>query len=92
MRLPAAAGEQIRFERVWGSDDVDGEFYASPVCHEGILYCVSNEGVLYALDARTGGMLYHQKLPIPSGSGKAGGPPAEPVCQCHAGRQVPRGE
>ncbi|MGA2064693.1 MAG: PQQ-binding-like beta-propeller repeat protein [Thermoguttaceae bacterium] len=75
-RLPAAAGEQVRLERLWESDDVEGEFYASPVCHEGILYCASNAGILYALDAKTGSMLYHQELGIPSASGKAGGPPA----------------
>jgi outer membrane protein assembly factor BamB len=76
MLLPESAGEQIKLARLWESDDVEGEFYASPVCHEGILYCVSNQGNLYALDAKSGALVYRQELDIPSASGKAGGPPA----------------
>jgi outer membrane protein assembly factor BamB len=83
-RLPAATpghgrgypAEQIKLARLWESDDVEGELYASPVYHEGILYCVSNEGNLYALDAKTGALVYRQELDIPSASGKSGGPPA----------------
>ena len=73
-RLPAAADEPIKLERLWESDDVEGEFYASPVCHEGILYCVNNEGSLYALDAKTGALIYRQELEIASADGKPGGP------------------
>ena len=76
VRLPAAAAAQIKFQRLWESDDVEGTFYASPVCHEGILYCVSNEGNLYALDAKTGKLVYRQELDISSASGKSGGTPA----------------
>ena len=55
---------------------MEGEFYASPVYHEGILYCVSNEGHLYALDAKTGRWCIARSSDIPSASGKSGGPPA----------------
>ncbi len=72
-RLPAAAGEQISLERVWDSDEMEGECYASPVYHEGNLYCVSNDGVLYAFDAKTGALVYHQELAMPSASGKLAG-------------------
>jgi outer membrane protein assembly factor BamB len=75
-RLPVAAAEQIKLERLWESDDVEGELYSSPVYHDGILYCVSNDGNLYALDAKSGALVYRQELDIPSASGKSGGPPA----------------
>ena len=76
VRLPDVAAEEVKLQRLWESDDVEGTFYASPICHEGILYGLSNEGTLYALDAKTGGLIYRQNLDIASASGKQGGPPA----------------
>jgi hypothetical protein len=72
-RLPETAGQQIALERIWDSDEVDGECYASPVYHEGILYGVDNGGILYAFDGKTGALVYRQELAIPSASGKLGG-------------------
>jgi outer membrane protein assembly factor BamB len=72
-RLPEAAGEQIALERTWDSDEVDGECYASPVYHEGILYGVTNDGIVYAFDGKTGALVYRQELAMPSASGKLGG-------------------
>jgi len=75
-RLPDKPAETLRLAALWQAEDLEGEFVASPVCHDGVLYCVSNEGVLYALDARTGALVFRRKLPIAS----AGGPPgAEPA-------------
>jgi outer membrane protein assembly factor BamB len=51
---------------------MEGPFYASPVCHDGVLYCVSNQGVLYALDAKTGKIHYRKELEIPSAGGMPG--------------------
>jgi len=75
-RMPQAAGESIEPARIWSNDDGEGEFFASPVCHEGILYCVSNEGVLYALDLATGKVLYQHAVEIRSASGEPGTEPA----------------
>lgn len=72
VELSAEGGEEIRPERLWEADDVEGAFYASPVCHDGVLYCVSNQGVLYALDATTGEIEYRKELEIPSASGMPG--------------------
>jgi outer membrane protein assembly factor BamB len=76
--IPTGAGPAapLKFQRLWESDDVEGEFYGSPVYHDGIVYCLSNQGNLYALDAKSGALLYRQELDIPSASGKSGGPPA----------------
>ena len=76
LRLPAQPGETIRPEKVWESDDVEGELFASPVCHEGLIYCVSNEDVLYAMEAASGKLAYKKELEIRSAGGKAGGEPA----------------
>ncbi|MBE3123313.1 MAG: PQQ-like beta-propeller repeat protein [Planctomycetes bacterium] len=72
IRLPPKADEMIRPEKIWESDDLEGEFFSSPVCHEGILYGASNTGVLYALDGRTGTLIYKQELEIASAAGKPG--------------------
>jgi outer membrane protein assembly factor BamB len=72
-RLPEAAGEQIALARIWDSDEVDGECYATPVYHDGILYGASNDGILYAFDGKTGALVYRQELAMPSASGKLGG-------------------
>jgi outer membrane protein assembly factor BamB len=63
-------------QRLWECDEVEGEFYASPVCVEGVLYCASNEGVLFALEAESGRLLYQQELELPPGGGDLGAEPA----------------
>ena len=72
VKLEVLGSEAVRPERLWESDDVEGAFYASPVHHDGVLYCVSNQGVLYALDAKTGKIEYRKELEIPSASGMPG--------------------
>lgn len=42
--------------------EIAGEFFASPVLHDGILYCVANEGRLYAINATDGKLLYEEEL------------------------------
>jgi len=65
-------GGAVRAERLWEAGDVRGTFYASPVHHDDVLYCASNQGVLHALDARTGKIEYRQELDIPSAGGRPG--------------------
>jgi outer membrane protein assembly factor BamB len=76
-QLAEQADHEIQPKKLWENDDVEGEFYASPVCHEGILYCVANEGQLFAIDAQTGETIYQQELDIRSASGRFGAGPAE---------------
>jgi outer membrane protein assembly factor BamB len=61
---------------LWETDDLEGEFYASPVYHEGLLYCVCNEGILYALDAQSGKIVFQKELEIGSAGGMPGIQPA----------------
>ena len=74
--LPAEAGESLVVKKLWENDDVEGDFYASPVCHGGTLYCASNEGTFYALDAKTGTEVFHKELEIRNASGKPNIQPA----------------
>lgn len=76
VRLPDRPADRIRLERIWEADDLEGDFYASPVCHDGLLYCVSNEGVLYALDVESGKVVYRKDLEIGSAGGLPGIEPA----------------
>jgi outer membrane protein assembly factor BamB len=76
VRLPDQAGDTVVCQRLWENDDLEGEFFASPVYHDGRLYCVSNEGTLYVLDTVTGKLIFQHELDIRSASGKAGSEPA----------------
>ncbi len=42
--------------------ELDGEFFASPVLHGGILYCMANDGCLYAVNAADGEILCEEDL------------------------------
>ena len=52
-------------KRVWKSIAPSSQFQmASPVVHQGIVYCINVDGILQANDARTGKQLYRQRLPF----------------------------
>jgi outer membrane protein assembly factor BamB len=72
VKLPAVADRRVRPVRLWQNDELEGDFYASPIWHAGVLYCVSNEGLLYALDAKTGKVVYRKRLGIPSADSPPG--------------------
>lgn len=76
LKLPERLADRFQPEKLWETDELEGEFYASPVYHEGVLYCVSNEGVLYALDARSGKIVFRKELKIGSAGGMPGIEPA----------------
>ena len=61
-RLPGARAESPKPRQVWAVKLRAENFFGSPVCHEGILYAISQLGWLIAIDANTGKMIYEQKL------------------------------
>ena len=61
----SAEGGKIAFKKIWESE-LEGEFFASPVIYDGILYVASNAGDFYALDAGTGNEIYKHQLDIAS--------------------------
>ncbi len=76
VKLPEDPGGPWKLPRLWEEDDVEGEIFSSPVVHEGVLFCASNDGMLYALDLLTGKTVYRKQLEIPSASGLPGSEPA----------------
>ncbi len=48
-------------KQIWLAE-LSGEFFGSPVLHKNILYCISNDGTLYALDANNGKIHYEEIL------------------------------
>lgn len=63
--ISAGEGGKITFKKIWEAE-LEGEFFASPVIYDGILYVASNEGAFHALDAATGTEIYKQQLDIAS--------------------------
>lgn len=63
VRLVSGADGMVTAEELW-TVRTEGEFFASPLAHDGILYGVCNAGILYALDIAEGRLLYEQMLEI----------------------------
>ncbi len=74
IELPKKAAESFQPVFRWKSDDIEGEMFASPLWHEGNLYCVNNQGSLYVLNATTGKLIYTKLLPIRSQQANGGEP------------------
>jgi len=76
MKLPAKAADALQPEKLWEFGDLEGEFFASPVLLDGLLYAAGNDGTLHVLDAATGKLVYKKELSIRAAGGKPGMEPA----------------
>lgn len=65
VRLTAKPGGKIQTRKLWEAE-TEGEFHASPLWHDGKVYCISSGAVLYVLDAKTGEIAFQKKLEIAS--------------------------
>jgi len=65
VRLPAALDEKGKLQPtpLW-TKELEGEFYASPVVHGGLLYAVDREGRFVVLDAATGRSVVARELEV----------------------------
>jgi outer membrane protein assembly factor BamB len=68
------AKDTPKAKKIW-QQDLDGEFFASPVLQDGVITIASNQGHLFALDAADGKILYDKELGIANMSGKPDLPP-----------------
>jgi len=75
VRLGPIAGEKLETKDLWTAE-LEGEFFSSPVWHDGLLTIANDAGMLYVLDAKTGKTAVEKELEIPNASGKPGVPPA----------------
>jgi outer membrane protein assembly factor BamB len=58
---PAKGGELPKVTPLWKTD-LEGEYYASPVFHEGVLYSANKEGGFIGLDGETGALVFQEEL------------------------------
>ena len=65
--LPDTITEKVSLKRVWKAEPRGGEFSASPVVHDGLVYGVSTSKILNVFDARTGQMVYVKRLNLGNG-------------------------
>ena len=86
IELPKKAVDSFQPIFRWKSDDIEGEMFASPLWHDGNLYCVNNQGTLYVVNAQTGKLIYSKDLPIRSARQRQRA--RQPLSEPHAGRPV----
>ena len=63
-RIPASIEPDAKLPRAWHTRAVPGGLYASPACRDGLVYGVTDRGVLFILDAETGQKIKDQPLRI----------------------------
>ena len=85
---PKIVGDTLEVKKLW-EKDLEGEFFASPVYDNDLVYTLSDFGKYYVIDAKTGNILLEKDLDIPNGSGRPGIQPANIYGSlCCAGQSV----
>ncbi|MBI3830666.1 MAG: PQQ-like beta-propeller repeat protein [Planctomycetes bacterium] len=64
VQLPDKVTDDFKPKELW-TDSIEGETFASPVFHDGLLYSMNNQAALRVLDAKTGKLLYSKETEIP---------------------------
>jgi len=65
--LPTEVTENKKPALLWKAAIPNNKYYASPVCHDGILYILAHQGMLTALDANSGEKIYSKQLDVKKG-------------------------
>lgn len=68
VKLPTGPAEKIEIQRLWQTKPKKDRYYASPLYYEGLIYAVTRESVFSAIDAKTGKVVYEQKLELGKGT------------------------
>ncbi len=68
VRLPGQAADRIECEELW-SGELAGEFFSSPLVHDGRMYTVDKAANYYVVDAATGQVLLKKKLELVGSAG-----------------------
>jgi len=64
VQLPDKIGDKIEAKELW-CEEIEGEFFASPVIHEGLVFTCNSDAVYHVLDAKTGKTLLKEPLKLP---------------------------
>ncbi len=67
LKLPESSAEPFALEKLWESKGARTNRLASPVVHEGLLYTVTEQGILETFDAATGAAVYQKRLSLRRG-------------------------
>src|SRR5262249_27240340 len=70
VELPERAADTLAVRELW-TQDLDGEFFGSPVVQDGRITRGNKAGTLYILDAATGKPVLEKKLKPPAAGEKA---------------------
>jgi hypothetical protein len=68
VKLPETLSETVKPEVLWKKKITKERHYSSPVVHDGIFYTLNQKGVLMALDAKNGDLIYEK--PVEGFAGK----------------------
>jgi len=68
-RLPSEVGDELKLEFLWQTMPKKDRYYASSVLHDGLIYCIVREGHFFSvIDAKTGEVIYEEKLNLGKGT------------------------
>lgn len=68
LRMPSKAGESFNAEVLWETKPKKDRYYASPIVYDGLIYAVTRASVFSAIDAKTGQVIYEEKLDLGAGT------------------------
>ena len=68
LRLPETLDEPFEPELLWEVTPKQDRYYASPIIADGLIYAITQVGVLTCLDAETGETVYEQSLQFGKGA------------------------
>ena len=64
IKLPEEPADEIKPEELWTMKVKNDRYYGSPLYHDGIIYGITQQSVLSALDAKTGELIYEKTLDL----------------------------
>lgn len=85
VQLPEKATDQFEGKELW-YEDLSGEFYASPVVHDGRIYVANRSSNYFVIDAATGKTILKKTLDLPP-AGRSDSPNIYPSL-CLAGKHL----
>ena len=62
IKLPDEPADELKPQELWITKPKAERYYGSPLLHEGSIYAIMQQGVLSAIDATTGTVIYEKQL------------------------------
>ncbi|MFW6157724.1 MAG: PQQ-binding-like beta-propeller repeat protein [Planctomycetota bacterium] len=68
VKLEPGPDQTVRTTTLWSTKPKKDRYYASPVYHDGLLYCVTQKAVFSVIDAKTGEVVHTERLKLGRGT------------------------